>query len=892
MKNNQHLFNWLIIPLVTAALFLVVASWAPSRPAQADPSPQTMADMIGADAGESPHTTLNTINRSEMELAVAHQDTSQRSQATRRTIAEMNAPTPLPSRGRVVTPLSPALPIQRNEKSSRGLELGVSSGKPGSSLLLRGQGYTPGQRVRLFWDGENVTGRQFILTDPSGSFAWTFDVPSLATSGEHTIMALEASPVAVALAGDSDIVSHSSAIFTVVDGLPPGTSLPAASSITPDASLPPIVQQDSSTVQQVSTKPWTFAVYIAGDNDLSNYADLNIQQMAQAGGTNANVNVVVLLDQNRQNSRYLEVRADSLVDVTPASVSGSNLDTGTPQTFVDFMQFIATAYPADHYAVVLWDHGSGWLALETDDVSGSYWNMADLEDALGRGLQSLGRQQYDVLIFDACMMAQYEVAYQIAEYVEVLVASEEVVPGAGTPYHLYLATLVNNGSATASDFASAVVQGYGSFYSSVSLVDGSSMDYTMSAIRLDAPSFDTLTSSIDAFATAVLHVGSGYASTIQDARDSSLSYHYPDFRDLGDFATRIRDSVPDTTVQNSAQALLNALSDPALKLGETHSSGDMSASSGLSVYLPAGTTYSAAYDLLDIKNSSWYALSQAIATGVYPDAVAPTEPTPDETAPPAAAASLNDIVYTNQSSSNQFDLYRIESVANAGDDAEKLPLLSDGYRNSYPRWSPDGRYVVYASNRGSSDSSSNLGANLFLVYATGTGTQNTARSASRMVGVSTTPTAGATLVVPQAITDLVLDGGFETYAQDDPSRAWLWESAADRYEDAALAHSGSWLAWLGYGSDDTIRQYVTIPADATSLALNFSYRIAYGDDTSDVLSAGLYDPSSGTFFESGITLSTTESDTGWQTAVVTVNSAEVTQMRGESSSACFLGQPE
>ena len=48
-----------------------------------------------------------------------------------------------------------------------------------------------------------------------------------------------------------------------------------------------------------------------------------------------------------------------------------------------------------------------------DDPTGSHWSMADLRTALQGGLQRVGRPRYDALIFDACLMAQYEVGLEI-----------------------------------------------------------------------------------------------------------------------------------------------------------------------------------------------------------------------------------------------------------------------------------------------------------------------------------------------------------------------------------------------------------------------------------------------------------------------------------------------
>src|SRR5207244_3298432 len=148
------------------------------------------------------------------------------------------------------------------------------------------------------------------------------------------------------------------ATINVTGGLPPGAALPALS--LPDQPAPQVVNTGAQPQSAANAiKPWTFAVYLAGDNSLSSETDYNLRQMIAAGGTNANVNVVVLHDKRNTPTKYWEVTAAGTIDRTPATIAG-NIDTGDPQKFVDFMGFVAQNYPAQHYALSIWNHGAGW----------------------------------------------------------------------------------------------------------------------------------------------------------------------------------------------------------------------------------------------------------------------------------------------------------------------------------------------------------------------------------------------------------------------------------------------------------------------------------------------------------------------------------------------------
>ncbi len=49
------------------------------------------------------------------------------------------------------------------------------------------------------------------------------------------------------------------------------------------------------------------------------------------------------------------------------------VNTGDPAALVDFTTWAMTSYPAERYALIIWDHGGSWLGVATD-------NSADNDD--------------------------------------------------------------------------------------------------------------------------------------------------------------------------------------------------------------------------------------------------------------------------------------------------------------------------------------------------------------------------------------------------------------------------------------------------------------------------------------------------------------------------------
>ena len=82
---------------------------------------------------------------------------------------------------------------------------------------------------------------------------------------------------------------------------------------------------------------------------------------------------------------------------------------GDPAELSEFLLWTHANYPAEHYALVFWNHGGGfWIA--SDDTDGGMIDVTngELESALRPLVDQRG--PIDVVAFDACNMAQWEVA--------------------------------------------------------------------------------------------------------------------------------------------------------------------------------------------------------------------------------------------------------------------------------------------------------------------------------------------------------------------------------------------------------------------------------------------------------------------------------------------------
>jgi hypothetical protein len=201
----------------------------------------------------------------------------------------------------------------------------------------------------------------------------------------------------------------------------------------------------TSAQAQQHTAAWTFMVYLAGDNDLEGFALGDLDEMEFIGST-TDVNVVAQLDRsdlydashgNWTQARRYFITADTNFTTFNSELVGEvgETNTGDPNTLADFALWAMTTYPAEHYALVIWDHGGSWLGVATDDsAENDDISLLELDEALQKIIRESGVEKLDLIGFDACLMGAFEVYRTIAPYARYGVGSAELIPGYGWDY--------------------------------------------------------------------------------------------------------------------------------------------------------------------------------------------------------------------------------------------------------------------------------------------------------------------------------------------------------------------------------------------------------------------------------------------------------------------------
>ena len=385
---------------------------------------------------------------------------------------------------------------------------------------------------------------------------------------------------------------------------------------------------------------WTVMVYLAGDNNLSNAGDNDLAEMRTVGSRD-DVNIVAQFDNAGERGTHRYRIAKDRGDEKDEALAET--DSGAPEVLVEFVRWAAERYPAERYALVLWNHGSGWDPLEvdriaraveapdytpreagertastlgrvlfrttwqrilqrptpleraicSDDGSGHSLDTIELARVLDEVTTILG-QPLDVLGMDACLMSNLEVAYQVRPYAKFMVASEELEPNDGWPYDAVLAELIANPDLPTADLAALIVRAYVDSY----VADDYPDPVTLAA--LDLAQVEQLLEPLDALSEQLAARMSDVFVDVVKAERRAARFYGNTLWDIAHFCEELGAITVDPGVQAATAEVRAALQPGAGRfvVAEAHNGEPVAKCGGTTIYFAPMTEVSPYYDEL------------------------------------------------------------------------------------------------------------------------------------------------------------------------------------------------------------------------------------------------------------------------------------------------------
>jgi hypothetical protein len=395
---------------------------------------------------------------------------------------------------------------------------------------------------------------------------------------------------------------------------------------------------------------WTFMVYMAGFNNLSDFATKDLKEMRKVGSSDDVKLAAFIKRQNGRGAQHLIVAKRPADDVKK---NLGNADSGKPQTLLDFIRWAQQKAPAERYALVVWNHGSGWQpddledlydevrgkrdlgvtarelalrsnqriarsvfgttvqqvltlgdqqerAIASDDGTGHSLDTIELGRVLAKGREAIG-QPFDLLGMDACLMSTLEVAYQARSNVLNVVGSEELEPADGWPYTAILKDLAAKPDMDGGRLGEVVVKRYIQSYNNRRRL----WPVTQCAIAADG--IEPFSDALDELAGALSrHMRQDGVGQVQAAHLRTAGF-MGDLFDLHDFASELRRRRVGTEVKRAAKKLVDSLAPNGYVLAEGHRGESVKQCGGVTAYLPfPGWSISPYYkDLRFSKQHRW-----------------------------------------------------------------------------------------------------------------------------------------------------------------------------------------------------------------------------------------------------------------------------------------------
>lgn len=389
---------------------------------------------------------------------------------------------------------------------------------------------------------------------------------------------------------------------------------------------------------------WTILLYQDADDKILEkdiYVDLN---EAERVGSSDRVNIVAQIDRyagaysgdgNWSGTRRYYITQDNDLETVNSQVveEMGEVNMGDGQSLVEFVQWSAQNFPADHYVLILSDHGLGWPGGWSDPSHqgqgstdaplasrlGNHIYLNELDEALQLSRQVAGIDKFEIIGMDACLMAQIEVMSALQPHGRIAVASEETEPALGWAYASFLGDLVTDPDMSAEELSQRIVASYieddqriadpaaradylgqggsplGNLFgfnpaSADQVIAQLEKNITISAVDLEA--LPALMESVNNFSFALQNEDQ---RRVAEARKYTQSYTNifgrdvpPAYIDLGHFAAIMARNTTSAQVQQSAGQVNAALNQAVI--AERHGSGKQG-STGLSIYFPNSALY-------------------------------------------------------------------------------------------------------------------------------------------------------------------------------------------------------------------------------------------------------------------------------------------------------------
>ncbi len=336
-------------------------------------------------------------------------------------------------------------------------------------------------------------------------------------------------------------------------------------------------------------KSWTYMLYLDADNDIEADAIRDFEWLEEAGGSDENISIVVLLDRipgyDNTHGNWNGSRIYNITDDISATTIDSQLmvdlgevDMANLTTLTNFINYSFTNFPAENYILDLWNHGHAAYGVIDDETSMSHFIANDVQNAIANALAS-SSEEIDIISMDACNMITAEVAWELRNLCKYFIASEDGTNG--YPYRLIIEGLKSDPSINASSLCELMVDAYSDHYQYTYMTCLSVINQTQ---FIDIPEI------INSFITELIAAleGNNIDDIFSFCREITYDFYDDFWIDFISFVDNIISFLDYPSLNLAAEELLEFLGE-AVVFNWQHP-GYLGSANGLTLYMPFDVT--------------------------------------------------------------------------------------------------------------------------------------------------------------------------------------------------------------------------------------------------------------------------------------------------------------
>lgn len=348
----------------------------------------------------------------------------------------------------------------------------------------------------------------------------------------------------------------------------------------------------TTTVQ--AQQKWTYMVYLFGSDleggfeknggQYGNAGTSDLAEMMEAGSTN-NVNVIVTTggvdkDGWREIKRWKIENGQQV----PIPFNAPNNRMADPNNLTEFINWATSTYPAENYVLDLWNHGSdiqGYGGDEIKENNHESFKIPQLKQAIQSSNFISQGKKFEIVGFDACLMANLEVHNAMKTFANYIVSSEQLEPGHGWNYTPIIKAMEDGSARNGLELGKITADGF--------LAQANQQQQNQVTLSVvEASKIDNIVSTVESLLSAV---GTAGTADLQAARARSEDYaststgtdagNNHDVVDIVHLAQNLK--ATNSAYTSAADAVINAMSD-AVKY--TVKDSQQPNSNGLTLFVP------------------------------------------------------------------------------------------------------------------------------------------------------------------------------------------------------------------------------------------------------------------------------------------------------------------